>query len=35
LLSGFGVAAAMGAAICSVAAASAATLIAPAGKSSH
>jgi predicted MFS family arabinose efflux permease len=35
LLSAFGVAAAMGAAICLVAAASAATLIAPAGKSSH
>jgi hypothetical protein len=35
LLSAFGVAAAMGAVICSVAAASAATLIAPAGKPSH
>ena len=35
LLSAFGVAAAMGAVICPVAAASAATLIAPAGKPSH
>jgi MFS family permease len=35
LLSAFGVAAAMGAVICLVAAASAATLIAPAGKPSH
>jgi hypothetical protein len=35
LVSAFGVAAAMGAVICSVAAASAATLIAPAGKPSH
>ncbi len=35
LLSAFGVAAAMGAVICSVAAASAFTLIAPAGKSNH
>jgi len=35
LLSAFGVAAAMGAVICLVAAASAATLIAPAGKPTH
>jgi hypothetical protein len=35
LLSAFGVTAAIGAVICSVAAASAATLIAPAGKPSH